>query len=50
METEVQIHVLGLNPFGDNFELNTNDIDEAIEYLEEIKRKIDEDDWETEGE
>lgn len=45
MGTEVQIHILGLNPFGDNFELNTDDIDEAIEYLEEIKRKIDEDDW-----
>ena len=50
METEVQIHVLGLNSFGDNFELNTNDIDEAIEYLEEIKRKIDEDDWVSESE
>lgn len=50
METEVQIHVLGLNYLGDNFELNTNDIDEAIEYLEEIKRKIDEDDWVTESE
>lgn len=50
METEVQIHVLGLNPFGDNFELNTDDIDEAISYLEEIRRKIDEGDWESESE
>lgn len=50
METLLQIHVLGLNPFSENFELNTDDIDEAIEYLQEIRRKIEEDDWESESE
>ena len=43
---DIGITIIGVNTYGDVFDFTTSDIDEAIEYLIELRRKTDEDDWE----